>query len=344
MRKIISLVLALYALSGTAQTYNSSSQGSNNGAGSHYVAPVVTKTYTMPEPKTTAPVSSFSATSATSQSSYKAGTTYANPMDAPIYKKIEDPASLSDEEFWKLYFENADATALRNGYRPDDKDMKALRRRNIEENSWPKKKPASYQYSEGTASVQRRFLFGVVDTTGNIIVPIVWEFAAGFYQGLCMVRSPKDEKKYGFLDRNNRLVIPLKYQAALTRFSEGLAGVELDDKWGFIDSTDTKKIAFDYDLVHEFKQGLAIVKKREKYGVIDKSGTVIIPIKQQEISYYTDDLFIYKYKDKWGAFDRKGVSVIEPIYDKRYWFDNGIARVTKNGRSFNIDKTGQEVK
>ncbi len=41
--------------------------------------------------------------------------------------------------------------------------------------------------------------------------------------------------KWGYID-NSKLVIPFQYHNALP-FHEGLAGVNLNDQWGFIDKT-----------------------------------------------------------------------------------------------------------
>ena len=41
-------------------------------------------------------------------------------------------------------------------------------------------------------------------------------------------------KKYGFIDKNGKVVIELQFDNA-GAFSEGLAEVEKDGKWGFID-------------------------------------------------------------------------------------------------------------
>ena len=63
-------------------------------------------------------------------------------------------------------------------------------------------------------------------------------------------------------------------------FSEGLARVErLNGKYGFIDKTDKVVIPIKYDYAWSFSKGLAKVELNGKYGFIDKSGKVVIPIK-----------------------------------------------------------------
>ena len=62
-------------------------------------------------------------------------------------------------------------------------------------------------------------------------------------------------------------------------FSDGLAGVKLGDKWGFIDETGNKVIQAKYTSVLPFMNGLAKVTigsgptAKEYY--VDKSGKVV---------------------------------------------------------------------
>ena len=51
-----------------------------------------------------------------------------------------------------------------------------------------------------------------------------------YYEGLAMVRL---DKKYGFIDKTGKEVIPIKYDNAWG-FSEGLANVRLNNKWFYI--------------------------------------------------------------------------------------------------------------
>ena len=61
--------------------------------------------------------------------------------------------------------------------------------------------------------------------------------------------------------------MPPKYNAVLY-FSEGLAGVELKGKWGFIDKSGKEVVPLKYEDVTGFKEGLAAVKLNGKWGFI----------------------------------------------------------------------------
>ncbi|MBE9577584.1 WG repeat-containing protein [Moraxella sp. K1664] len=91
--------------------------------------------------------------------------------------------------------------------------------------------------------------------------------------------------------------------------SEGLASVEQNGKWGFIDNTGKVVIPVQYDYVGYFSEGLATVKQNGKFGFIDKTGKVVIPVQ----------------------------------YDNAWVFENGKAEVSLNGEFFYIDKTGKRL-
>ena len=113
--------------------------------------------------------------------------------------------------------------------------------------------------------------------------------------------------KYGYKHKG-RVVIPAKYDDVWS-FSEGLASVEINGKWGFIDKTDTMVIPAKYDFAGSFSEGLASVKINGKWGFIDKTDTMVIPAK----------------------------------FDDAWYFSNGKALVKLNGRQFFIDRNGNEV-
>ena len=56
-------------------------------------------------------------------------------------------------------------------------------------------------------------------------------------------------------------------------FSEGLAPIRRDNKWGYIDRTDKEVIEPRFDMAHRFEDGAAVVKVKGLMGVIDKSGS-----------------------------------------------------------------------
>ncbi len=172
------------------------------------------------------------------------------------------------------------------------------------------------------------------------------DVAYSFSEGLARVEI---NDKWGFIDKSGTLVIPARYDRAL-HFSEGLAWVEINGKYGFIDKSGTLVIPARYDLAWSFHEGLAWVEINGKYGFIDKSGTLVIPARYDYAGYFSAGLAVVKINGKWGFIDKSGTLVIPARYDKVldingvFGFKNGKAKVELNGRRFYIDKNGNEVK
>lgn len=96
------------------------------------------------------------------------------------------------------------------------------------------------------------------------VIPCKYDYAGDFSDGLAEVKL---NGKYGFIDKTGKEVVLCKYDD-VWESSEGLARVELDGKWGCIDKTGKEIMPFIYDFIGDFSEGLAYVKKDEKYGYI----------------------------------------------------------------------------
>lgn len=160
-------------------------------------------------------------------------------------------------------------------------------------------------------------------------------------------------------------------------FSEGLAMVEKDGKWGMIDEKGKLVIPYKYDFIFGFFDGTCKVVNESKQGLIDKTGAEIIPIEYKIISRMGDGLFecetvdaknkVYNtkgesteyfydyvgglYEDmivverdgKKGYINSELKEVIPCIYRDAFDFGNGLAAVIKDSYRYIIDKTGKII-
>ena len=116
-------------------------------------------------------------------------------------------------------------------------------------------------------------------------------YVDSFFDGLARVRiGDIQEGKWGFIDKTNKIIIPLEYDMAFS-FSDGLAPVRVGDdktgKYSFIDKTGKQIISPKYNYANSFSEGLAEVLigdwQTGKWGFINKTGKEIIPIKYDKI-------------------------------------------------------------
>ena len=117
--------------------------------------------------------------------------------------------------------------------------------------------------------------------------------------------------KWGFCDRNKKLIIPAVYDYT-EGFSEGLAAVKVNGKYGFIDTKGTMIIPAVYDWAYDFSEGLVAVKVNGKCGFIDTKGNMVIPAVYDDAYFFHEGLASVQFNGKWGYIDTKGT---------QYWED-----------------------
>lgn len=183
--------------------------------------------------------------------------------------------------------------------------------------------------------------WGYVDTSGNVVIPCIYNAAWPFSDGMALVED--DSGKRGYIDKAGRVIVPCIYKYA-DDFSEGLARVEdASGKMGFIDKTGRVVIPCIYNIAYNFSDGLAVVKDDSgKRGYIDKAGKVIVPCIYNDAWSFSDGLAMIKDDSgKWGYIDMAGRVVIPCIYNGACSFSDGLAMVEDDSRKWvYIDKTG----
>ena len=158
-------------------------------------------------------------------------------------------------------------------------------------------------------------------------------------------RSYFGANMWGFSDKKtNEVVIKASFDYAKS-FSDGLAGVKLKGKWGFINKTGNLVIKPRFDEVKSFSEGLAMVgglDYYDEYGFIDKTGKFAIEPRFSYAESFSEGLAGVKLKGKWGFIDKTGNIVVMPRFDKVVEnFRLGRAKVILNNKWGHIDKTGE---
>lgn len=178
------------------------------------------------------------------------------------------------------------------------------------------------EFIEGFARVRKNDLFGFVNREGREVIECKYDLATSFCDGFAMIRVKDGNKTYyNYIDKNGRQLIQSNIYSFANDFSKGLAAVERDGHWGFIDRTGREVIECKYDYVGDFKEGLAPVRKGEKIGYIDRTGKEIIECKYDskenlDMFYFKDGFAPVRKGNLWGCIDKTGREVIEFKYSK----------------------------
>jgi len=132
-----------------------------------------------------------------------------------------------------------------------------------------------------------------------------YDYVGDFSEGLAEVRR---ESRYGFVDKTGKEVVKPKYDYA-GDFHNGFADVRLGRKWGFVDKQGKEVVKPKYYYVGHFIEGLAAVKLN-KWGFIDQQDNIVIPLKYDDVGNFHDGLAVVELGDKKGWVTREGKELL----------------------------------
>ena len=217
------------------------------------------------------------------------------------------------------------------------------------------------QFKESRASVVTQDdISTFINHDGDILFPQGFEYLQDFQEGFAPVNS---HGKWGFIDKNGKLVIDYKYDESIFTgagppeevmqfqpygFLEERVPVRLNKKFGFIDTKGKAITDFIFDFVDYFHFGLAGVYSGEKAGIINKNGKYVLPLEYDEIGIITNSLISVSKNGKYGYIDHSGKIVIPLQFDAAESFLAGRGKIGRKDFKGNlkfgyIDSSGNQI-
>jgi hypothetical protein len=231
-----------------------------------------------------------------------------------------------------------------------------------------------HDFSEGKARVQENKKWGFIDVSGNYVIEPRFEGARDFSEGLAAVQK---DSKWGYINPSGEFVIQPVLKSAwdfnsgiaivmvneikeyMNRkgeilpntdkyevhrgFREFYAPVRKKDLWGFIDVEGNYIVKPVYEKADRFMHGLAPVKKAGKCGYINILGEEVVPLNFDACKLFADNMALVRSDDKMYYLDvtaGKWIGQDQP-YTIRYYFSEGLARVSLGDRFGFINKSGE---
>lgn len=170
--------------------------------------------------------------------------------------------------------------------------------------------------------------------TGELVATcsITSQYFSCFKNGMAQVI---ENKKYGLIDNTGKLVVPCIYERIdsfdIKTFKGELTAAKKDGRWGFIDKKGKVVIPFEYeDQVYSIVGDTICddkmrVKKNGKWGIINMNGQMEIPCKYDSIGDFNYGLAPAKIGYKYVYINMQGKIVLAGDYDKAEAFKNGVA-------------------
>ncbi len=201
--------------------------------------------------------------------------------------------------------------------------------------------PTKYDYvsyyfnDDGLAVADVEGKTGCINIEDKAVIPIIYdanslcEFDEGYDVGVDkkwlevgIEHDDKNNYHFGCVDRENNIIVPLRYVAGICSFGKELL-------------KDSPEFQGNYSL--------AIDMETQKRGLIDKSGRFIFPVIYDSISEIDPDWYLVSKNDKYGYINQKREILIPFKFDNAFGFYNGVARVFVEEGIGYIDRQGDYI-
>jgi hypothetical protein len=176
---------------------------------------------------------------------------------------------------------------------------------------------------------------GFINKSGKLMIPFIYDInysgEGGGWRSYVFKNGSTEvlkNGKYGIIDKSGNVLKDFIYDQ-FDEFAPNIFRVELNKKFGLIDSKGQEIVGFDkYEFIGDLYENRAWVTNNNKYGYIDELGNLVIPIKYEsdgsQPDYYVRSLdgrfgqteYVKAKKDgKYGVIDKDDKEVIPFIYD-----------------------------
>ena len=139
-------------------------------------------------------------------------------------------------------------------------------------------------FSDGMAVVNKDGKYGFIDTSGKEVIPCAYEEATSFSEGYAFV---KKDGKYMQIDKSGKILNTFNYER-ISVFHDGFAGVSKrngdETLGGYIDKDGKEVIPCIYNIFSDFSEGLAVVEKDGVFGFVDKKGNSTFDLQDEEVN------------------------------------------------------------
>ena len=201
-------------------------------------------------------------------------------------------------------------------------------------------------YSDGLLSVWKGNKAGCIDTGGNEVIPFEYDKVRQFHHGIAIAKS---DGKYGLINRNNEILLPLEWdditEYPLPDGRGNLYQIERDGKYGFAGMDGQILIPCSLTCVQSsFDISWPLLVQDEVgIGYVDQTGNMVIPCIWPEAGSFKDGLALVYTGEEFGCIDSSGELLFTVPEDWQVIgsFHEGLALISDAGSRYGwIDASG----
>lgn len=206
--------------------------------------------------------------------------------------------------------------------------------------------------------------YGYINTYGEIVIPLKYNDAGDFHEGLAWVSDNAIYHEYKYINKKGETIIDINHPSQPSDFVNGLAKIICDDSISFCGGecstewdvvinkygnriVDHIAIPLKYDWfisellepslnegdyttcwlidTNKFQRNLLLVRSDDKYGYINRSTQEVIPLQYSKATSFDENGLAAACLDKWGIIDINGNNIVPHKYDYISKFRNGLA-------------------
>ena len=195
----------------------------------------------------------------------------------------------------------------------------------------------TYLFADGMGRVSIDGNYGYMGLNVREVIIPQYAHARDFCCGLAPVayesRGPINKQKWGYIDKENNLIVPYDYDDADVFEPCGLARVRIGEKYGIIDTKGKLVIPVEYDNI--IIEGIGHnapgrIKKGGKYGYVNSKGEIIAAPLFDMANAFGEGLAVCKSGEQLFTIDITGNRLVGLDYDNAKCFSEGLLPVCLN--------------
>ncbi len=174
--------------------------------------------------------------------------------------------------------------------------------------------------------------FGYINTEGVLKVPLEYEYASSFCDGVAIVRQ---SEKYGLIDTQNQIVVPIIYEG-IRRPNGNRYPVVKGKLYGLMDSDGQLLMDYKYSDLSFLKNDGLKVQTNFGYKYLDP-----VDFKESKKVYealvsFSSDIVKYRSEGHWGLMNSKGKVIVQNIYTRINSLTKGAAIVRAANKKYGL--------
>lgn len=188
---------------------------------------------------------------------------------------------------------------------------------------------------------------GLMNKNGLVILEPIYDYILVDMMNKHGVAAAKKGEWYSVVDSTGKEM--LKGLTSVMNFFNGLAAVEKDGKWGYINTKAEWIISPEYEGYENFSDDVVALRKKLPgsskilYGIVDKFGKTVVDFKYAKIDGFILDRGVFKESDTklWGIMNSHGKVILPASFDSLYLETGANIIAQKGGKWGFIDKNGK---